>query len=311
VPARVPVRFVAKNTGGCSHQLAISAPNAQGAVLAPGESYTLELTFGTAGTVQLFCPIGNVPLLPGVSHRQRGMEAAFTVAAPPAGVAVQPTPAIPPVPAIRALAAPGADVDRVGLPADYQKTFGTFYVFDRSDNRQVRHVFANAPAMSVREGQKFPNGAVLVMETWRAKLGADNQPALDASGRYQKEELTGIFVMKKDTGFGAKYGPDQTGEWEYVAYRPDGSGFQTAPERSQACAQCHLAASDAQKDWVVRANLFFAQRATLPATVPGLPRTGGHGLPLPSPALAPFGLALTGPLLMVAGFALRSVARRR
>ena len=79
VPAGVPVRVVARNSGGFSHQLALTAPNARGAVLAPGESHTIELVFGAPGTIQLFCPIGDVPLLPGVSHRQRGMEASWPV----------------------------------------------------------------------------------------------------------------------------------------------------------------------------------------------------------------------------------------
>jgi hypothetical protein len=311
VPAGVPVRFVARNAGGISHQLALSAPSAQGAVLAPGESHTLELTFGAPGALQLFCPIGNVPLLPGVSHRQQGMEAAFEVTAPPPGVTVQATPAIAPAPTLSALTAPGADEDRMGLPPDYAQRFGTFYVFDRSDNRQVRHVFGNAQALAARPGQRYPYGSVLVMETWRAKLGPDAQPEPDAAGRYQKEELTGVFVMRKERGFGEKYGPDRTGEWEYVAYRPDLSGLATPPERSQACAQCHLVASDGgRKDWVVRGDLFFAQRAGPLSAVPGLPRTGGHDLLLPGApgaGLLPFGLAAAGPALVLSGLALRSL----
>lgn len=312
VPAGVPVRVVARNVGGISHQLALSAPGAQGAVLAPGESHTLELTFGAPGALRLFCPIGNVPLLPGVSHRQQGMEAALAVTAPPLGVTVQPTPAVAPAPTISALAAPGADQDRVGLPADYARRFGTFYVFDRSDNRQVRHVYGNTEALAARPGQRFPYGSVLVMETWRTKVGPDNQPEPDAGGRYQKEELTGVFVMRKERGFGEKYGADRTGEWEYVAYRPDGQ-FQTVPARSQACAQCHLVASDGRKDWVIRGDLFVAQRADPLAAVAGLPRTGAHGLlapGTPGAGLFPLGLAAVGPALLLAGLALRSLRAR-
>ena len=302
VPAGVPVQLVARNAGSMSHQLALTAPNARGAILAPGETHTIELVFGAPGTLQLFCPIGDVPLLPGVSHRQKGMDATFTVTEPPAGITIQPTPAIAPAPQIAALTAPDASVDRVGLPESYRERLGTFYVFDRSDNRQVRHVYGNQQALAARPGQPFPYGALLIMETWRARLGPDNQPALDSNGRYQKEELAGVFVMRKDLGFGAKYGPDRTGEWEYVAYRPDGMGFQTAPERSQACAQCHLAASDAQKDWVVRANIFFSSPSALLPSLLRLPQTGhgpvDGGLPAGAvpPALAPLMLAALAPL---------------
>jgi len=306
VPAGMPVRFTARNTGAVSHQLAVSSPGAQGAVLAPGESSSFEVTFASPGTVQLLCPIGNVPLLPGSSHRQRGMETALTVEVPPQGVTVQATPSIAPAPQIAALTAPGASEDRVTLPEDYRQRFGTFYVFDRSDNRQVRHVFGNAQALSARAGQPFPHGSILVMETWRAKI-VDNQIALDATGRYQKDELAGVFVMRKELGFGAKYGPDQTGEWEYVAYRPDGGGFQTAPERSQACAMCHLVTSDGHKDWVVRAGIFFSNPQRVLPGILALPRTGGRGAPfgLP-PGAAPIALAMAAPLVALGIAAARS-----
>jgi hemoglobin len=308
VAAGVPVHFVVRNAGTISHQLQLTAagmPNVESGVLAPGESYAFDVTFGAAASVQLLCPIGNVERdepVPAQSHRQRGMQTSFQVTAPPAGVTVPATPALPPAPTIGALTAPGANVDRVGLPPNYQQTFRTFYVFDRPDNRQVRHVYANAPAASVRPGQPYPYGSILVMETWRAKLTPDNQLDLGADGRFQKDALTGIFVMRKEPGFGAKYGPDRNGEWEYVSYRPDDGQLATAPERSQACAQCHLVASSAQKDWVVRENLFFEQALSLLR----LPATGGHDFLGPRPSILPLGMAAVGPILLLAGLAFRS-----
>src|SRR6266508_634035 len=62
VAAGVPVRVVARNVGSISHQLQLTAtglPNVQSAVLAPGESYTIDLVFGAAFNAQLLCPIGN------------------------------------------------------------------------------------------------------------------------------------------------------------------------------------------------------------------------------------------------------------
>ena len=306
------MRFVAQNVGTISHQLALSAPNAQTSTLLPGETASIDVVFAGPGSIALFCPIANVPLLPGTSHRQRGMEASFAVAQVPAGVTVGPTPTVEPAPA-KDLTAPGSTVDRVGLPADFTRALSAFYVFDRSDNRQVRHIFANAAAAAVRAGQPYPYGSVLVMETWRAKLTPDNQIQLDANGRYIKDELTGIFVMRKERGFGEKYGPDRNGEWEYVAFQPDGSTYSTTPQRSQGCAQCHFAVSDAQKDWVVRANLFFANRQNVLAGIVGLPRTGGHAIAVAASGsgLTTLGLAALGPALAIAGIAIRSIVRRR
>src|SRR5687768_16579337 len=50
VPGSVPVQLVTRNAGSMSHQLALTAPNARGAILAPGESHTIELVFGAPGT---------------------------------------------------------------------------------------------------------------------------------------------------------------------------------------------------------------------------------------------------------------------
>lgn len=61
--------------------------------------------------------------------------------------------------------------------------------------------------------------------------------------------------MRKEPGFGAEYQHLRTGEWEYVAYRPDKS-VQTAPRQSNACANCHRAAGES-RDWVFRPDLVF------------------------------------------------------
>jgi hypothetical protein len=104
--------------------------------------------------------------------------------------------------------------------------------FDRPDTRQVRTIYANEGAMSVRfVGQSnYPYGSIAVKETWRALQDRGGNPALDDNGRYQKDPAASptLFVMRKERGFGEAYQQDRNGECEYVAYRPDGS-YQTAP----------------------------------------------------------------------------------
>jgi plastocyanin len=60
----------------------------------------------------------------------------------------------------------------------------------------------------------------------------------------------------------------RTGEWEYVAYRPDES-HSTPPQNSANCAACHLGSNEA-KDWVFRADvLFFDLDRYAAASAPG------------------------------------------
>jgi Cytochrome P460/Copper binding proteins, plastocyanin/azurin family len=159
------------------------------------------------------------------------------------------------VPRGAAVQDPGPGVDRVGFPDEYQSKFKLLYTFDRPDNRQVRVIYGNAPAAEAVPGKPFPYGSILVMETHTARLGADGNPALDSFSRYQRDALTAVFVARKERGFGEAYQHVRTGEWEYVAYRPDKS-FLTAPAQSGSCARCHLQAGEA-RDWQFRMGLYF------------------------------------------------------
>lgn len=154
---------------------------------------------------------------------------------------------------------PAPSVDRVGFPTDYANRLNVLYVFDRPDNKQVRTVYANDEAFRVKFGQQgnYPYGSVILMETWRALQDAQGNPILNEAGRYQKDPTASptLFLMRKERGFGVEYGPNRNGEWEYVAYRPDGT-YQTTPQNSASCAICHLQGG-AAKDWVMRASLNF------------------------------------------------------
>ncbi len=154
---------------------------------------------------------------------------------------------------------PAPTVDRVGFPKDYATTMRVLYVYDRHDNKQVRTIYANDPVFSVTTSNQneYPYGSILVMETWASLKDSQTNPILDANSRYQKDPSANptLFVMRKEKGFGAEYGPNRNGEWEYVAYRPDGT-YQTTPQNSFSCAVCHLQATQ-WKDWVFRGGLHF------------------------------------------------------
>ena len=164
---------------------------------------------------------------------------------------------------------PAPLVDRVGFPDDYQTTFVPLYAFDRPDTRQVRVVYGNHVATSVPKGAPYPYGSVLVMETYGARLSAATlTPVLDANGRYMRGNLAGIFVMRKERGYGVEYEHNRTGEWEYVAYRADRT-FLTPPRDSWSCANCHLQGT-AARDWVFRRNLIEEGTASTGALPDGV-----------------------------------------
>jgi plastocyanin len=177
---------------------------------------------------------------------------------PPAATAASPTPTLRPAPT----------TDRVGFPEDYQTKFKFAYVFDRQDAKSVSYICVNDVAAATKQGQPFPFGSVIVFESWRPKQDAQGNLIKDANGHLIRESLNAIFVMRKEQGFGEAYQANRTGEWEYIAYRPDRS-FQTPPQGTGSCAACHTA-SNKDRDWTFRAwTLPFTAARWAQAPLPG------------------------------------------
>lgn len=165
---------------------------------------------------------------------------------------------------------PAPTVDRVGFPTGYNHSFKLFYVFDNYQNRQIRKVYGNDVAASVNPGQvfNFPYGSIILFESYTVQQDSAGEPVLDENGRFIPADLTTIFVMRKERGFGEDYKELRNGEWEYVAYRPDGT-VSTPPSASGSCALCHLTGGSlslssisrnigAQWDYVFRPDLYFS-----------------------------------------------------
>jgi hypothetical protein len=136
--------------------------------------------------------------------------------------------------------------DKVAFPTDYAK--GVLYTtVDRPDNKQFRELYAPKAAIdAVKAGKPIPSGTVLTMVNFKAKLNAAGEPEKDANGRFIKtDELAGIAVMEKRTGWGAEYADDmRNGEWEYQAFTPAKQPNPNA--KLTACFECHkpLASQD-------------------------------------------------------------------
>lgn len=181
----------------------------------------------------------------------------------PAATAAAPTPTPRPAPS----------TDRVGFPDDYQTKFKFAYVYDRQDAKSVSYICFNDVAATAKQGQAFPFGSVIVFESWRPKEDAQGALVKDGNGHMIREGLNAIFVMRKEQGFGEAYQANRTGEWEYVAYRPDKS-FQTPPQGSGTCAACHFAGGQTvstQRDWTFRAwNLPFTDSRWAQAPLPAV-----------------------------------------
>jgi hypothetical protein len=135
-----------------------------------------------------------------------------------------------------------AGTDRVAYPSDYRTKHVHYTTVDKSDPKRghsVRMIYANREALeAARAGAPLPSGTVLTMEVYKAKLDEQQTPVKDANGRFIKDELSGVFLMEKRTGWGADYPPDlRNGEWEYARFLPSGTRHEKTDMTS--CLQCH------------------------------------------------------------------------
>src|ERR1044072_980004 len=125
---------------------------------------------------------------------------------------------------------------------------------DRPDNKQFREVYTSQAALdAAKKGQPLPDGTVITLLQYRAKLGADGNPEKDANGRFIKtNELLAYTVMEKRKGWGAEY-PDniRNGEWEYQAFTADKQVNTKA--KLTACFECHKTRAPGQ-DFGVLSN---------------------------------------------------------
>ena len=142
------------------------------------------------------------------------------------------------------------------VPSDY-KTWPKFLsAVQRPDAKQVREIYMNPTARNASAAGGFPNGTLFVMENYAARARADGTLETGADGKLVKGDLLRVFVMGKNSGWGADVAePLRNGSWVYAAWLPGG---QKAPEDTNTCRACHLPL--AGKDFVHRYDEHFASR---------------------------------------------------
>ncbi len=129
--------------------------------------------------------------------------------------------------------------NKLQFPEGWEK-LEMYATVDRPDTKQYREFYA-APAVvkAVREGKPIPDGAVLTLAAYLAKVDANGVPVKDANGRFMKDKLAAVNSMQKKAGFGADIPePIRNGDWIYQSFTPDGKVNDKA--NLTACFVCHL-----------------------------------------------------------------------
>ena len=135
-----------------------------------------------------------------------------------------------------------AGPERIDFPEDYRTAFIEYIRIDRPDRGITRFFYVNPEAMAAAvPGEDLPQGTVLVMEDRKVVVDGAGDPVPDAEGRFRPtDEITNVFVMEKQPGWGAAYPPEmRNGDWDYAWFNPDGTARHTDPARFTGCFSCH------------------------------------------------------------------------
>lgn len=138
--------------------------------------------------------------------------------------------------------------DKVVFPEGFDK--GVLYTtVDRADNKQYRELYTSQAAIdAAKKGQPLPDGTVITLVQYKAKLDAAGVPEKNANGRFIKTDILGYTVMEKRKGWGAEYDEKiRNGEWEYQAFTA--ARAVNANAKLTACFECHKPLTQA-KDYV-------------------------------------------------------------
>jgi plastocyanin len=129
--------------------------------------------------------------------------------------------------------------NKLAFPHDWDK--GVMYAtVDRYDTKQYREFYSSAEAVAAaRAGKPLPDGTIITLAAYMAKLDAAGNPVKDANGRFIKDKLVAVNSMQKKAGWGQDIPADiRNGDWIYQSFSPDGKVNEKA--NLTACYQCHL-----------------------------------------------------------------------
>jgi cytochrome c553 len=134
---------------------------------------------------------------------------------------------------------PNIAQSRMRFPEGYRDTYTRYHTISFPATRQVRHYYANPAAVAAaKAGQQLPDGSVLLVDVFSAKLDADGKPVTGADGFYVADKLLFYTAMASEAGWGNDI-PDllRNGNWNYSVFTPDKQP--RAGLNQTDCLACH------------------------------------------------------------------------
>ena len=129
--------------------------------------------------------------------------------------------------------------DKVVFPEGFDKGV-LFTTVDRADNKQYREFYTSQAAVdAAKKGQPMPDGTVITLVQYRAKLGADGNPEKDANGRFIKGDLQRLHGDGEAQGLGHRIRREDPQRRVGISGLHAGQGGRTPNAKLTACFECH------------------------------------------------------------------------
>jgi len=134
------------------------------------------------------------------------------------------------------LAFAGGNPELVHIPEGYKTNFTEYDTRNRLNGKQVGVLYGNDIAMQTASDGKLGDGAIIVMEIYKAVKGEDDKFVTDTDGNLEKGKFAAIAVMEKRSNWPDSYNANErSGDWGFAIYKADGS----EKKNDLDCQSCH------------------------------------------------------------------------
>lgn len=132
---------------------------------------------------------------------------------------------------------------KMTFPKDFPKGYTLYASVNHDEKSSVSQQWVNSVGLqAVKAGKPMPDGSVIIVANYAAKLGADKKPVVGKDGNWELDKVQGYEGMEARAGWGKDI-PEliRNVNWNYAIFTAD-----KAPrvEVNQAiCLACHVPAA--------------------------------------------------------------------
>jgi hypothetical protein len=130
------------------------------------------------------------------------------------------------------------------FPRDFPKGFVVYHAENSAEQKIVARSYINAVGLAAaKAGKPLPDGTIIMVVNYAAKLDAQQQPITDKDGSFAIDKPVSYSGMEARAGWGKDL-PEllRNGNWHYNVFGPDKAP--RADLNNAACLACHKPAAD-------------------------------------------------------------------